>query len=433
MGLRRLGASIAGLLLGGCIVEPEPPADTESGSTSGPTSGSTNATIAEGDDSTSGVSATTQSTVTASSSSDTIGDTGTDTTDATDTTGGPSFACPPDELEPQCDLALQDCPAGFKCIPWEAEGQLFQPTATVCASVVDDPVDLYGSCTNDPARCTDDCPAATACLPFYDEGGACLDPCGEDGTCPGDQVCITCGSCSLSWCLPTCDPTLLDCPETLGSCALDAVFGQSAFSCGGPPPGPGGPGDPCIMAGCGEGLLCVEQGDLGLGCSDAACCTETCSLLDPGFACSDPAHVCVPVFIPGQALPSQEHVGMCALPEAHPCNTPGLCPPPGIDDTYPWCSTDNEYACPRGIFGFGNGVECEQGCSCIFNCAVDADCPVPPTGTAVPQCFDQGPGTENDRCVLPCGSGELCPDGMACAPEWGDVCMWLSPLPPEEC
>ena len=174
---------------------------------------------------------------------------------------------------------------------------------------------------------------------------------------------------------------------------------------------------------------------LGPECLDYACCTELCNLLDPGGACSNPAHTCIPLFIPGQALPSQEHIGLCALPEAHPCNTPGLCPPPGIDDdAYPWCSPDNENFCTDGMFGFINGTsDCMQGCLCVDDCMTDADCPVPSTGTAVPECWDKGPGFENDRCILPCDGGQVCPDGMTCAPEWGDICMWVSPMPPDEC
>jgi hypothetical protein len=427
------------MLTTGCPVEPDPPAETEGE----PTGSSTTSMTSTADDATATSSSdgsTTSSTTEASDSSGSTTETGSSgSTTGTDSSGSttgtpPSFDCPPGEGEQQCDLALQDCPEGWKCILWDAEGDLLEPDATVCAPLDDHPVELYGNCTNDIAACTDDCPSGAACLPFYDEGGTCLDMCGEDDSCPGDQVCFTCASCWNAWCIPTCDPLAPDCPDTLGSCAPDHIFGQSAFSCAGPPPGPGGSGDPCDTVGsCAEGLLCTSQETLGPECFGPGCCTELCDLLDPGASCSNPAHVCIPVFIPGQALPSQEHIGMCALPEAHPCNTPGLCPPPGIDDTYPWCSPDNENFCPRGIFGFNGGAACTQGCSCIETCAVDAECPVPATGNAVPVCLDWGPGFENDRCILPCGGGEVCPDGMVCAPEWGDVCMWVSPLPPDEC
>lgn len=424
-------SAIVALLTTGCPAEPLP-GETEGGST-----GSSTTSMVSMDSTSSTASATDDGTTTSA----TDGSSTSSTTDASDssseTTGTPppSFDCPPAEGEQQCDLALQDCPAGWKCILWDAEGNLFEPDATVCAPLDERPVDPYGSCTNDVAACTDDCPSGAACLPYYDEGGTCLDMCSEGEGCPGDQVCTTCASCSGAWCVPTCDPLAPECPEAFASCSLDHVFGQSAFSCGGSPLGPGGAGDPCdFLSSCSEGHLCAAPEAVGPECVDLACCTDLCDLLDPGASCSNPAHVCIPVFIPGQALPSQEHIGMCALPEAHPCNTPGLCPPPGIDDTYPWCSLSNEYFCSdSGIFGFGGGPACTQGCSCIENCAVDADCPVPVTGDAVPVCLDEGPGFENDRCILPCGGGQACPDGMTCAPEWGDICMWVGPLPPEEC
>ncbi|MCX4246312.1 hypothetical protein [Paraliomyxa miuraensis] len=352
-----------------------------------------------------------------------------------DTTGPPppSFECPP--TDNQCSLQEQDCPQGFKCILWDAEGDLVEPDATICAPVDESPAELYANCTNDIATCTDDCPGGAACLPFYDDGGTCLDLCDANDECPGDQVCQTCGSCAAAWCVPTCDPLAPDCPETLGDCVLDGSFGQVAFSCQWEL-GPAGLGDPCFdVSDCAQGLMCTEQEDLGPGCLDPACCTELCDLDDPAAVCSDPAHVCVPLFIPGQALPSQEHIGKCALPEAHPCAEPSFCPPPGIDDgAYAWCSVNNENFCTGiGIFGLSSALDCIQQCFCVDNCAVDADCPAPATGTAAPICLDQGPGTENDRCVLPCGGGEVCPDGMVCSAAWGDICMWESALPSDEC
>jgi len=417
--------SIVALLMAGCAVSPAPPAETDGETTGSSTSmlSMTSTTGGTGDDATA-----TSATDGATSGATTSTSDGTSDGASDESTGSPppSFDCPPIPGENQCSLAEQDCPAGWKCIQWDAEGDFFEPDATVCAPVDDDPVALYAACTNDVAACTDDCPGGAACLPVYDDGSACMNLCDEDDACPGEEVCKTCGSCWSAWCVPTCDPLAPACPEALGECAFDYMFGQAAFSCGGPPPGPGAAGEPCEHQwACGEGLFCASQEMLGPDCLGFGCCTELCNRLDPGVACSNPAHVCIPLFIPGQALPSQEHIGLCALPEAHPCNMPGLCPPPDIDDTYPWCSTDNEYACDEGMFGFGGG--CEQGCLCIEHCMTDADCPLPDTGSTVPQCWDQGPGFENDRCILPCGGGQTCPDGMTCAPEWGDICMWVSP------
>jgi hypothetical protein len=420
--------SLLSFVLAGCVATPAPPAESDDESSGSSTSSSSTSVASM-------TSLDEPSTSTGSTDGSSTSSTTEPSGSSSETTASPpTFVCPPLEGELQCDIRLQDCPEGFKCIPWDAEGDVNAPDAFVCAVVDDDPADLYASCTNDIEACTDDCPSGAGCLPFYDEAGTCLDFCDENDACPGDQVCVTCGDCWSAWCIPTCDPLAPECPDDLAGCALGGMFGQTAYSCGGLPLGPAGLGEGCIgPAACAAGLECTSAEDLGPECLDPACCTELCDLGDPMPPCSNPAHVCIPFFIPGQALPSQEHVGICALPEADPCNTPGLCPPPDIDDgAYPWCSTDNEYACPRSIFGF-SGFDCTQGCLCIDNCAMDVDCPVPATGTAVPVCSDQGPGTENDRCVLPCGGGEVCPDGMTCAPQWGDVCMWVSPEPPEEC
>lgn len=422
MSPRLLGVFFITALGTGCPAPVDPPGDTDATSTGSTGSAGSTSSMDSMD------SMTSSPTTTPADGSTTVTSTSTSMGDGSSSSGEPpSFDCPPLPNEPQCDLFDQDCPEGFKCIAWDAEGDLFDPDTTVCAPIDDAPVDLYGTCTNDVATCSDDCPDRAVCAPFFGEEGACLNLCDDqEGTCPADQVCVTCGSCWAAWCMPTCDPLAPDCPPTLGECSLGGWFGQTAFSCTGFAMGPTEPGAPCPAGQCAEGLHCIPGEDFGPDCADFGCCTELCDLEGPPGTCSNPAHTCVPLFIPGQALPSQEHIGICALPEAHPCNTPGLCPPPDIDDTYPWCSTDNENFCPRGIFGFGNLDGC-QGCMCIQHCTTDADCPVPPTGNAVPQCILDGGTGENNRCALPCGGGELCPDGMDCRAEWDDVCMWTSP------
>jgi hypothetical protein len=134
----------------------------------------------------------------------------------------------------------------------------------------------------------------------------------------------------------------------------------------------------------------------------------------------------VPFYLPGNEPPGLEHLGLCALPSADPCATPGNCPPAGIDDTYPWCSLQNEALCDGDLYGgYDNG--CEGGCLCGTPCEEDRDCPLPATGNAVPQCVEGEPG-QATVCLLPCTEA-ACPDGMVCTTLFtGEpLCMWVTP------
>ncbi|WP_157069452.1 hypothetical protein [Sandaracinus amylolyticus] len=74
--------------------------------------------------------------------------------------------------------------------------------------------------------------------------------------------------------------------------------------------------------------------------------------------------------------------------------------------TYPEC----------GLSGFASG---EQGGTCQPSCFTDADCPVPSSGTAVPDCDVAG-----TSCSLDCGAGQTCPDGQVCGAVLGRlVCV----------
>jgi hypothetical protein len=106
---------------------------------------------------------------------------------------------------------------------------------------------------------------------------------------------------------------------------------------------------------------------------------------------------------------------------------------PGYDAPYPYCEwNDGDYEpfCPptTDAHGFsnwhvedgtssycGDPQECNA-CLCSVSCRDEstdeedpANCPMPPSGTAAPECFfDQA------FCFLTCDDGETCPDGMRC-------------------
>jgi hypothetical protein len=74
---------------------------------------------------------------------------------------------------------------------------------------------------------------------------------------------------------------------------------------------------------------------------------------------------------------------------------------------------------------FGNVAYCApQGC------VTGADCLVPATGNALPNCTDfDGNGVTD--CYLECFAGQICPDGMICY--GSSYCMWTTFLPPGVC
>lgn len=354
----------------------------------------------------------------------------------------PSFACPPAQGEHQCDPVTQDCPSGFHCVPWSDElGVLGE--AFVCAPLVEAPAGRHEACTSDTATCSDGCEVGTYCWPEDESGsgGLCVGTCsveGDDETCLAGEACVTCASCGVGTCLPHCDPLAPQCPDGLDAClwyAPDGFVCMPAEHLGGPA------GQECeYINECAEGLFCGDASVWGGACQGVGCCTELCDLVDGDPACSDPGHVCISFYPPGLAPAGSEHLGFCGVPEADPCLVPGSCPPPGIDDTYPWCTDTNSEYCPEGsLAGYGNGITCEAGCVCHTSCVDPIDCPVPPTGTAVPECLDEpfGPGSPTS-CLLTCDNGETCPDGMTCSEDLttqsGEaLCLWVSPLPPEEC
>ncbi|MEX1368275.1 MAG: hypothetical protein AB1Z98_34410, partial [Nannocystaceae bacterium] len=238
---------IASLLLtSGCIVD----ADLGDSPTDG--SGSTGTTglgTETGTDSTDGPG-----------SSDST-DTGTTGESSAETSSGepPEFACPPEPFESQCDVVEQDCPNGFRCMPWSEELGV-PPAATVCSPIVAEPAARFSPCTVDPSTCTDTCAEGDYCAPTDgSDSGICLGLCGFDGddaNCDEGELCSTCAECSVGTCYQGCDPLMPECPGGAPTCA-PSVF-DDAFTCLPVPEGMGGVGQQCSDPfQCDPGLACV--------------------------------------------------------------------------------------------------------------------------------------------------------------------------------
>ena len=90
-----------------------------------------------------------------------------------------------------------------------------------------------------------------------------------------------------------------------------------------------------------------------------------------------------------------------------------------------WGACQSGSDCPDGYTC--RGANTGPGSYCSARCQGSAsDCPPPPSGNAVPMCQFQGPLGFN--CILTCGNGETCPDGMNCSgsglPGGTDACGW---------
>ena len=73
--------------------------------------------------------------------------------------------------------------------------------------------------------------------------------------------------------------------------------------------------------------------------------------------------------------------------------------------------------------------------ACEHSCDVDADCPMPTSGTSSPICFrwQDTPAGFPGSCVLPCGGGQACPNGFYCFQpglmSCGSCLLYTSPSP----
>lgn len=93
------------------------------------------------------------------------------------------------------------------------------------------------------------------------------------------------------------------------------------------------------------------------------------------------------------------------------------------------CSSGEESSSDSGIYApcngepgacalsLGVGAAEVEFCVCTHYCKVDADCPMPATGSAVPTCVPFGDVVVDGHtasCSLPCDKTVTCPDGMEC-------------------
>ncbi|MCA9704679.1 MAG: hypothetical protein KDK70_02380 [Myxococcales bacterium] len=278
---------------------------------------------------------------------DTTGDeptTGT-TTSAVTTQGpstqGPGTSPPPDEgpldegpldsgfAEPldmgipdDCSLYEQDCPRGYKCMPWSSDGSSSW-NDTKCVPIAEDPSAPEEPCTveGNGVSGIDDCDGTSMCWdvdPVTLEG-VCVPFCIGDESDPScanecDQ-CQVSGDGVLALCLLACDPLAQDCAP--GQACYPINFG---FTCA-PDASPEGAeiGTPCeYLNGCPPGLACLN-GEVVPGCAGRiGCCAPFCPVggadICPGLL---PGTTCVPVEPDGGGTPEgcvTAEPGFCVIP-----------------------------------------------------------------------------------------------------------------------
>jgi hypothetical protein len=217
----------------------------------------------------------------------------------------------------ECDIWLQDCPDGQKCMPWANDGG-GSWNATTCSPVDAMPGQSGDECTVEGSAVSgvDSCDKGLLCW-YVDENniGSCLDMCtgsAENAMCPSGSVCDITNDGVLILCLPTCDPLLTDCPDSQ-ICFFSAQAND--FICDFDASGEEGQyGDPCEYINvCDPGLFCANP-DAVPNCQAGGCCSEYCDLTEPN-TCSgaDGGQECVPWF-ESDPPPGLENVGACAIP-----------------------------------------------------------------------------------------------------------------------
>jgi len=232
---------------------------------------------------------------------------------------GVAFIVPVFDLGPaiECDLWVQDCPAGTKCMPWDDTGGLDTWNATTCAPVDAVTVGTGGVCqvVGSGTSGIDNCEVGSLCwdIDAATLEGTCVEMCTNTPVAPicgpPDTSCAIANNGLLILCLPGCDPLLQNCDP--GEACYPIM---DSFTCAPDASGVDGvDGDTCAFINvCDPGLACINSGALD-GCGAAVgCCSPFCDVT-LGDTCPG-IEECVPWFDMGMAPPGFDDVGVCALP-----------------------------------------------------------------------------------------------------------------------
>lgn len=217
----------------------------------------------------------------------------------------------------QCDIWMEDCPEGQKCMPWDnTNGGSWN--ATKCSPIDANPGQEGDPCTVEGSATSgiDSCDKHLLCWYVDDmNAGTCINMCTgseEAPACPGGQKCDVSNEGSLILCLATCDPLVQSCPDGQ-ICFFDGV---DQFICDFDASGEEGQyGDACgFINVCDYGLFCAAPETVPDCVSGDGCCSTYCNLMEPNTCPGAPMQECVPWYTEGSAPPGQENIGACAIP-----------------------------------------------------------------------------------------------------------------------
>lgn len=219
-----------------------------------------------------------------------------------------------------CSTIEQDCPPGWKCMPWANDGG-GNWNDTKCVPIAEDPSAPGEPCMveGNGLSGVDDCDGTSMCWDVDPKTnvGECLPFCigtDEEPTC--ENACETCpqsGDGVINLCFETCDPLVQNCDPGQACYPI-----QQAFACG-PDASPKGTGiaSPCEYINvCPPGMACLNAESVP-GCpgGTAGCCAPFCPVSGadpcPGLL---PGSSCVPWYEEGEG-PLEECVSA----------TPGVC------------------------------------------------------------------------------------------------------------
>ncbi len=218
----------------------------------------------------------------------------------------------------ECDVFLQNCPAGDKCMPWDSSGG-GSWDALMCAPIDANTVGTGDVClvVGSGTSGIDNCELGSMCwdVDGATNEGTCVEMCTgslQNPVCaPANTSCVISNNDVLVLCLPGCDPLMQNCP---GNQACYPVNGN--FTCAPDASGAqGADGDPCEFINvCDPGLMCIAAASVEACVGASGCCTPYCDVTDPVDPCPAATESCVAFFPVGQAPAGLEDVGVCAVP-----------------------------------------------------------------------------------------------------------------------
>lgn len=262
--------------------------------------------------STSAASSTGLVSTTTTASPTTVGSSVTDPFDTTTTGVDPddSGSSTGVVIPEDCSILDQDCPRGFKCMPWANDGGSSW-NDTKCVPVVEDPSAAGEPCTvvGNGLSGEDDCDGMSMCWNVDIETNLgtcqlfCIGP-EEEPTCADScQVCPQSSEGLILLCFDRCDPLVQDCDPGQ---ACYPIYDYFACAPDASPKGTG-IGSPCEFINvCPPGMACLNAESVpgcegGIGCCAPYCPVggaDPCPGLLPGTSC-------VPWLDEGDGLPEQ--------------------------------------------------------------------------------------------------------------------------------